>query len=91
VETHYVWNPQLIFIQRTDWVRMSQQSLPFFPSNLGNIDNYTFGYRYMPFMTSRAGFAFHNEYSWFRQRGTSPVSGSDLTSNSLMMGFHFDF
>jgi hypothetical protein len=91
VETHYVWNPQLIFIQRTDWVRMSQQSLPFFPSNLGNIDNYTFGYRYMPFMTSRAGFAFHNEYSWFRQRGTSPVSGSDLTSNSLMMGFDFDF
>jgi hypothetical protein len=91
VETHYVWSPQLILIQRSEWVRMSQQALPGVPSNLGDIDNYVVGYRYNPFMTSRAGFAFHNEYSWLRQRGTSPVTGTDLTSSSLMLGFDFDF
>jgi hypothetical protein len=62
VETHYVYSPQLIFIQRSEWVRMSQQAQPGTPSNLGNIDNYVFGYRYMPFMNSRAGFAWHNEF-----------------------------
>jgi hypothetical protein len=90
VETHYVYNPQLIFIQRSEWIRMSQQAIPGTPSNLGNIDNYVFGYRYMPFMNSRAGFAWHNEYSWIRQRGTAP-DGTDLTSSSLMLGFDFDF
>jgi hypothetical protein len=93
VETHYVYNPQLIFIQRSEWVRMSQQSDPAVQStqpNLGNIDNYLVGYRYMPFMTSRAGFAFHNEYSWIKQLGMAP-DGTDLTSSSLMAGFDFDF
>jgi hypothetical protein len=90
VETHYVYSPQLIFIQRSEWIRMSQQAVPGTASNLGNIDNYVFGYRYMPFMNSRAGFAWHNEYSWIRQRGTAP-DGTDLTSSSLMLGFDFDF
>jgi len=90
VETHYVYNPQLIFIQRSEWIRMSQQAIPGTPSNLGNIDNYVIGYRYMPFMNSRAGFAWHNEYSWIRQRGTAP-DGTDLTSSSLLLGFDFDF
>jgi hypothetical protein len=91
VETHFVWSPQLTLIQRSEWVRMSQQAFADMPSNLGNIDNYVVGYRYNPFMTSRAGFAFHNEFSWFRQRGTSPVSQTDLSTNSLMAGFDFVF
>jgi hypothetical protein len=91
VETHFVWNPQFTIFQRSEWIRMSQQAIPGTPSNLGDIDNYVFGYRYNPFMNSRAGFAFHNEYSWLRQRGTSPVTGTDLTSNSLLLGFDFDF
>jgi len=86
-----VYSPQLIFIQRSEWERMSTQADPSAPSNLGNIDMYTFGFRYMPIMTSRAGFAWHNEYSWIRQRGTSPVTFTDLTSSSLMSGFDFDF
>jgi hypothetical protein len=90
VETHWVHNPQLIFFQRSEWIRMSQQADPANPSNLGNIDNYVFGYRYYPIMTSRAGFAWHNEYSWIRGRGLAP-DGSDLSSNSLMLGFDFDF
>ena len=90
VETHYVYSPQLIFIQRSEWMRMSQQSIPGTPSNLGNIDNYVFGYRYMPVMNSRAGFAIHNEYSWIRQRGTAP-DGTDLASSSVLLGFDFDF
>lgn len=91
VEAHYVWNPQFTVIQRSEWVRMSQQALPDTPSNLGNIDTYVFGYRYNPFMTSRAGFAFHNEFSWFRQRGVAPDGTSDLSTNSLMAGFDFVF
>jgi hypothetical protein len=91
VETHYVWSPQFIIFQRSEWVRMSQQAIPGTPSNLGDIDNYVFGYRYNPFMNNRAGFAFHNEYSWIRQRGTSPVTATDLSSNSLLVGMDFDF
>jgi hypothetical protein len=96
LETHYVYSPQLIFIQRSEWERMSRQATPGTPSNFGNIDMYTLGYRWYPIMTSRAGFAFHNEYSWLRQRGTAPpcttcLVGSDLTSSSLMLGFDFDF
>jgi hypothetical protein len=91
VETHYIYSPQLILIQRSEWVRMSQQAIPGTPGNMGDIDNYVVGFRYNPFMTSRAGFAFHNEYSWFRQRGTSPVTFTDLTSSSLMVGFDFAF
>jgi hypothetical protein len=91
VETHVVWSPQLTIFQRSEWVRMSQQSTPGTPSNLGDIDNYVVGYRYNPFMTSRAGFAFHNEFSWFRQRGTSPVTFTDFETNSLMAGFDFAF
>jgi hypothetical protein len=91
VETHWVHSPQLIFFQRSEWIRMSQQADPTtMPSNLGNLDNYVFGYRYYPIMNSRAGFAWHNEYSWIRQRGGAP-DGTDLTSNSLMLGFDFDF
>jgi hypothetical protein len=90
VETHWVQNPQLVFFQRSEWIRMSQQADPAAASNLGNIDNYVFGYRYYPFMNSRAGFAWHNEYSWIKLYGLAP-DGSDLTSNSLMLGFDFDF
>ncbi|PYV73394.1 MAG: hypothetical protein DMG96_23375 [Acidobacteria bacterium] len=90
VETHWVHSPQLIFFQRSEWIRMSQQADPTAASNLGNLDNYVFGYRYYPIMNSRAGFAWHNEYSWIRQRGGAP-DGTDLTSNSLMLGFDFDF
>jgi hypothetical protein len=101
VETHYVYSPQLIFIQRSEWQRMSRQACPIgscagsatiapMAHSLGNIDMYTFGYRYYPIMTSRAGFAWHNEYSWFRQRGTAP-DGTDITNSSLLLGFDFDF
>jgi len=95
-ETHYNVNPQFILIHRYELIRMSQQA--FGPNsatpsaaNLGNIDVVTFGYRYYPFISSRAGFAFHNEYSYLRQRGVSPVNALDLSSTSLLIGFDFAF
>lgn len=91
VETHYTYNPQLIFIQRSEWERVSQQPSTTDPSNLGNIDMYTFAVRWMPFMNPRAGFAFHNEYTWFREDGVSPVTGTNLTNSSLLLGMDFDF
>jgi hypothetical protein len=95
-ETHYNWNPQFIVFHRYELIRMSQQgfgpnSATPSPSNLGNIDVVTFGYRYYPFISSRAGFAFHNEYSFLRQRGVSPVNALDVSSNSLLVGFDFAF
>ena len=90
IETHYNWSPQLILINRYELVRMSQQALPDLPGNLGDVDVLTFGYRYYPFISSRDGFAFHNEYSILRQRGVSPT-GLDVTSSSLFLGFDFIF
>ena len=91
VETEYVWNPQLAFIQRSEWVRMSQQAQASSASNLGNIDAYTFALRWYPLMNSRAGLALHPEYSWIRQIGTAPVTGANLETSSLMLGVDFAF
>jgi hypothetical protein len=102
-ESHFMYNPQFILIQRVELVRMSQQALPIDPTNpflpgvsvphanFGNQDVYTFGWRYYPFISSRAGFAFHNEYAFSHQVGTSPVTGQNLNFSSLLVGFDFAF
>ncbi len=101
-EPHYVYSPQLIFIGRFETIRMSQQANgPGYAgpggqsaSNFGNISTYTIGYRYNPFMTSRAGFAWHNEYNWLHQDGTGPVIGipsANINTGELLIGFDFDF
>jgi hypothetical protein len=89
-EPHYVYSPQLIFIGRYETIRMSQQGTATAPSNFGNITTYTIGYRYNPFMTSRAGFAWHNEYNWLHQDGTAP-DGTNQNMSELLIGFDFDF
>jgi hypothetical protein len=61
------------------------------PSNFGNISTYTVGFRFNPFMTSRAGFAWHNEYNWLHQDGTGPTLGANLNTSELLTGFDFDF
>ena len=91
MEPHYTINPQFVLFGRTEFVRISRQALSTNPSDLGNVDAYTIGYRWYPIMTSRTGLAWHNEYSWIRQTGTSPVTGTDLTSGTLFFGFDFDF
>jgi hypothetical protein len=102
-ETHYVFNPQFILINRYELIRMSRQALPIVPGggfvpgvsvpsgDFGNVDVLTFGYRYYPFISSRAGFAFHNEYAILRQRGLAPISSLDLSTSSLLVGFDFAF
>ena len=98
-EPHFVYSPQLIFIGRYETIRMSRQangagSLTPAPSNLGNISTYTVGFRYNPFMTSRAGFAWHNEYNWLHQDGTGPSIGlntQNVNTSEVLMGFDFDF
>jgi len=102
-ESHYTLNPQFILIQRVEFIRMSQQALPVLvgtpytpglsvpSSDFGNEEVYTFGWRYYPFISSRAGFAFHNEYAFSHQLGTSPVTGENLDFSSLLVGFDFAF
>jgi len=91
VEPHYVVNPQWIVLTRYETIRMSQQSTPGTPSNLGNITTYTVGTRINPFMNNRAGFAYHAEYNWFHQDGTGTAPAANLTSSELLVGFDFDF
>src|SRR3984893_12424931 len=91
VEPHYVYSPQLIFLARYETIRMSQQSTPGTRSDLGNITTYTVGYRYNPFMTSRAGFAWHNEFNLFHQTGTASLSGTNINTSEVLTGFDFDF
>jgi hypothetical protein len=90
-ETHYTPTPQLVLINRYELIRMSRQVFATNPSTFGDMDVLTVGYRYYPFISSRAGFAFHNEFAIQRQRGAAPISGLDLTTSSLLVGFDFDF
>jgi len=102
-ESHYMPNPQFILIQRVELVRMSQQALPIVPGtpytpgvsvpslSFGNENVFTFGGRYYPFISTRAGFAFHGEYAFSHQTGTSPVTGQNLNFSSLLTGFDFAF
>jgi hypothetical protein len=90
-ESHYMFNPQIILINRYELVRMSQQAFSSNPSNLGNTDVLTFGVRYYPFISSRAGFAYHAEYAIIWQKGASPVTFSNLATSSLLFGFDFAF
>jgi hypothetical protein len=90
-ESHYTFNPQFILINRYELVRMTQQPFASNPGNLSNADVLTFGARYYPFISSRAGFAYHGEYAIIWQKGASPVTATNLTTSSLLFGFDFDF
>jgi hypothetical protein len=91
IEPHYTLNPRVVFIGRYEAIRMQQQVFASNPSNFGNMDVGTAGLRFYPFLSSRAGFALHSEYSWLRQRGAAPVSGLDLITSSVLFGFDFAF
>ncbi|MGH7591014.1 MAG: hypothetical protein ACREL2_06210, partial [Gemmatimonadales bacterium] len=75
VEAHYYVNPQLMFLGRADYVRMSQQGDPATPKTMGNSDVYTIGLRYYPIMFSRAGLSWHTEFSFGKTTGVTPMSG----------------
>lgn len=104
LESHYYVSPQLVFFGRFEKINVSQQ--PFvnlgFPADYGNVTAYTAGYRWYPIMFSRAGLAWHNEYSLVRSNGFLPLSGNGaglqvfnvanpVWSSSIMAGFDFDF
>jgi hypothetical protein len=90
LEAHYTYHPRVIFLGRYEFVRMSQQALASNPSNLGDVDVVTFGCRFYPLMNSRAGLAWHSEYSSLRSRLTSD-SGLDQRNNSFFTGLDFAF
>jgi len=107
-EPHYIYSPQLIFIGRYETIHMSRQAQGAAyagtgpsgitgpeASNYGNLSTYTVGFRYNPFMTSRAGFAWHNEWNWLHSDGTGVLvggpTGSSINTTELLMGFDFDF
>jgi hypothetical protein len=93
VETHLHLSPQFVFTNRVELIRMSRQADPTTPLNNGNIEAYSVGYRWYPIMFSRAGIAFHNEYSIVKTQGSvvGPSPQPTTWSNSLMAGFDFAF
>jgi hypothetical protein len=97
VETHLHLSPQFVFTNRFELIRMSRQALPTTALNTGNIDAYSVGYRWYPIMFSRAGIAFHNEYSIVKTQGAgvgaNPLSDPPTAawSNSILAGFDFAF
>jgi hypothetical protein len=102
LELHYYISPQLILTQRSEIIRMSNQALPTTPENLGNIDAFTFGYRWYPIMFSRAGLAVLGELSFTKTIGTVPLSGdgvgldplspdTPVKSTSLLLALDFAF
>jgi len=98
VETHFTYSSQLVFVQRNEIVRMSRQALSTDPRDLGDIDAYSFGMRYYPFMFSRAGLAIHIEYSLVRSyKSAAPlptstsIFGPDIRSSSVFVGLDFAF
>jgi hypothetical protein len=90
-ELHYTYNPQLIFLSKFETVQMSRQANPAIRKNLGDIRVWTVGYRWYPIMSSRAGLAWHQEYSHALTTGTAPLTGRDDTTTSFVTGFDFDF
>ena len=101
-EAHYYVSPQFVLTQRDEIVRMSRQADPATPKTLGNINAFTFGYRWYPIMFSRAGMAMVGEVSFTRTIGVMPLSetgaGVDplspdtpVKSTSVLIAFDFDF
>jgi hypothetical protein len=102
LELHYYVSPQLVFTQRDEIIRMSHQADPATPKKLGNIDAFTFGYRWYPIMYSRAGLALVGEVSFTKTTGTVPLSGDGVgldplspttavRSTSVLLALDFDF
>jgi hypothetical protein len=102
LETHYYISPQLILTQRNEIIRMSRQADPAIPKSLGNIDAFTFGYRWYPIMFSRAGLAMLGELSFTKTIGNVPLSedgvgippfalDTPVHSTSVLVALDFDF
>jgi len=102
IEGQYFVNPQLVFFGRFEKINVGQQAVTGTPGDYGNVTAYSAGYRYYPIMFSRAGLAWHNEYSISKSIGIVPESadGSGLPpilntqgvwSSSIFIGFDFDF
>jgi hypothetical protein len=91
IEAHYTYNPQLILIGKYETVQMSRLANPSMRKDFGDVRVWTAGYRWYPFMSSRAGLAWHQEYSIARTVGTAPLTGRDEVNSSFLMGFDFAF
>jgi hypothetical protein len=91
LEAHYYVSPQLVFTGRYETIRMSQQTDPATPSDLGNIDAYSGGIRWYPIMFSRAGLSWHTEVSAVRTRGSTFSPTDAVWTSSVFTGLDFDF
>src|SRR5207244_12693069 len=90
LEAPCTYSPQPVIIGRYELVRIPRQVLASNPPDFGNVDVFTIGYRYSPFMHSRDGLAWHQEFATENFKGLSS-SGRDQRFSSYFMGFDFAF
>jgi hypothetical protein len=99
LEGIYMQTPQLEFIGRFETVQMGQQGDPVNTGDQGNLNAFTVGFRWYPFMFSRAGLAYHTEYSFVSSKGIGDTGGvfvptvnnANSLSSSVFLGFDFHF
>lgn len=104
LEGQYFVSPQLVLLGRFEKINVGQQANSANPGDFGNVTAYSVGYRWYPIMFSRAGVAWHNEYSISKSIGIVPLSGDgtglpplpfpnsqNVWSSSVFIGFDFDF
>jgi hypothetical protein len=102
VEAHFYVHQQLVLLAREEMVRMSKQTMPDTPSDLGNVDATAVGFRWYPIMLSRTGLAVHGEYSFSNTTGAAPLSelgsgaapldpGTKVKSSSVFLALDFAF
>ena len=102
LEAHYYVGHQFVVMGRRESVRMSRQTMPDTPSDLGNIDATAVGFRWYPIMLSRTGLALHGEYALSSTTGAAPLSGlgsgqppldagTRVKSSSVFMALDFAF
>ncbi len=99
-ELHFAVSPQFVAVARYELIRMSRQAFPAgtpltngqpLSDRFGDVNAYVVGYRWYPIMNSRAGLAWHQEYSLTDTSSTSPVTASNVRKGSYLMGFDLAF
>ena len=91
VETHYVYSPQLIFIQRSEWERMSQQALTHQCLEPGE---HRYVHDWISLLSNHdqpGRFCLAQRVLMVPAARNMRRHGTDLTNSSLLLGFDFDF
>ena len=90
-ESHYMFNPQVILINRYELVRMSQQAFSTNPSNLGQRGRADLRSALLPVHFEPRGICLPRGIRDYLAERRVTVVFTPLATSSLLFGFDFDF